>query len=626
MMKAHWTRATTPTGVVVVAVWLVVGTAFSCAAVAYQQEQREPYQELLLVPVEENQQPQQNGYDAQKQWLGNKNANVQFVRVDKNAPDHKSADLDDTDKQQKNDERLVFPRPQTNCQTRIVVQRWGPPVSPPTTTTTPLLYLLVKLVSNARIPPPLAFSAVPNGFSPQQRLYRSMDPIVTTTTALAAWHKTPATTRSTGSADDDDDGASSARKIPHQQTDRHPLAQQQHADDCHEHVDPTTTTAKQSSRSSSSWTYIYELLEPLHLELGGVGKKVQHVVDYAYTPAVMDHDFGDGGESLASSSHSRHTTVHNEDEDETHGVETTDNGHGSETSSDSSSGKGELEEPESIPRGFFHWRWWQWWMPWTTVQNERKKSERHSFSQDGEYDSSSSSYSGYYKLDPEAFAGGSHGQVWRGQRRRRKRSQRNGSEGQAFECDSDTLENDYNFEEEMEKEPLIFKRLKVNSGFRTLEAGLREVYFGNLLSQLNTKRPSSVDDKQSNSSSLLFTEYVEHFFGDESEGGELWIVFRDAGPSLRSFLYSSLDAGDYVVYQHSGLWSRMRMSLHAQDQQEPINEQQIHLDAVKSDDPLPDNQVDEAFGSELIRTVLRQVRFLKKETLFSLAIKICPNS
>ena len=108
-------------------------------------------------------------------------------------------------------------------------------------------------------------------------------------------------------------------------------------------------------------------------------------------------------------------------------------------------------------------------------------------------------------MNEEAFAGGSHGEIWRGRRK----------------CFDNNM-NDCN-----SREPLIFKRLKVESGgYRVLEAGLREVYFGNLLRGLLS------DD---GSERPRFTSYVEHFFG---ENGELWIVFKDAGSSLRSFLYS----------------------------------------------------------------------------------------
>jgi hypothetical protein len=93
--------------------------------------------------------------------------------------------------------------------------------------------------------------------------------------------------------------------------------------------------------------------------------------------------------------------------------------------------------------------------------------------------------------------------------------------------------------------------LRVERGYPILEAGLREVYFGNRLRDLGTTTTTST-------TTSLFTEYIEHFFGEQ---GELWIVFRDAGASLRSFLYNSVETGDYVFYQQSWLWNQIRLSL-----------------------------------------------------------------
>jgi hypothetical protein len=57
---------------------------------------------------------------------------------------------------------------------------------------------------------------------------------------------------------------------------------------------------------------------------------------------------------------------------------------------------------------------------------------------------------------------------------------------------------------------------------------LREVYFGELLA------------REAEASSLV-TTYVDHFFREGKKGQiELWIVFENAGPSLRSFLYTSI--------------------------------------------------------------------------------------
>jgi hypothetical protein len=261
----------------------------------------------------------------------------------------------------------------------------------------------------------------------------------------------------------------------------------------------------------------YELLTPLHLELGG---KVQHVEDYAYSPVV----------TVVAQPISINVEL--------------------ESSADM------LEETPSPRRG-----WWQWWIPWKTLRDRSAKF--NSFK---------------YKMNDEAFAGGSHGEVWRGRRRCVKQQHSSAKEG----CTED---------------PLVFKRLKVESGFRTLEAGLREVHFGNLLLQL------SQDPR------ALFTQYIEHFFGDD---GELWIVFADAGQSLRSLLYTATDAGGFVVFHQSWLWTLMRMSLRSKQDENSNNASNEGFSVA----PFQRTQVEEArviedkTGKQLMKTFLRQVRKL----------------
>ena len=100
-----------------------------------------------------------------------------------------------------------------------------------------------------------------------------------------------------------------------------------------------------------------------------------------------------------------------------------------------------------------------------------------------------------------------------------------------------------------EERDLIVKRLKIEYGFFVLEAGLREVYFGELLAR-------EVE------SSSLFTTYVDHFFREGRSGQvELWIVFENAGPSLRSYLYTPVETDGFMLYQHSAFWRRLRRSI-----------------------------------------------------------------
>jgi hypothetical protein len=134
----------------------------------------------------------------------------------------------------------------------------------------------------------------------------------------------------------------------------------------------------------------------------------------------------------------------------------------------------------------------------------------------------------YEEEGKRAFAGGSHGEIWKARRR----------------CPTKRVDCD-------DKKDYIVKRLKIELGFPVLEAGLREVYFGELLG------------REAESSNLL-TRYVDHFFREGKKGQvELWIVFENAGPSLRSYLYTSVVDADmgFTVFQHSPFWRRLRKSI-----------------------------------------------------------------
>lgn len=148
----------------------------------------------------------------------------------------------------------------------------------------------------------------------------------------------------------------------------------------------------------------------------------------------------------------------------------------------------------------------------------------------------------YEWMDDHAFAGGSHGEVWHARRRCYSQGRSRRANGELHRCDA--------------QRKLIMKRLKVEHGYDLLEAGLREVYFGEFLSKV----------KEADG---LFTQYVDHFFREvpaslrgtsRKRHVELWIVFEDAGPSLRSYIYSPVTStgGDFVVYQHSSFWRRLR--------------------------------------------------------------------
>jgi serine/threonine protein kinase len=95
-----------------------------------------------------------------------------------------------------------------------------------------------------------------------------------------------------------------------------------------------------------------------------------------------------------------------------------------------------------------------------------------------------------YELDAKAFALGGSGELWRARRIRSG------------------------------EEEFILKRIANNRA-----AGMREAYFGALLGRNN-----------------FTSEFVESF----EEKGELWLVFRDAGKSLNSFLYDLESKGEGI--------------------------------------------------------------------------------
>ena len=260
----------------------------------------------------------------------------------------------------------------------------------------------------------------------------------------------------------------------------------------------------------------YELLTQLDLELG---EKVQHVNDYAYSPV------------LAAETQS---TINIQDD-----VSSQD-----------------MEENISLHHG-----WWQWWIPWKTL---RDKSAKHN--------------SFKYKMNDKAFAGGSHGEIWRGRRKCLKEPSNRG----VVPCS---------------EVPLIFKRLKVEHGFRTLEAGLREVHFGNVLDQF----PHEHRD--------LFTRYIDHFFGND---GELWIVFEDSGLSLRSLLYTAVDAGGFIVFQQSYLWTLIRMSLYSTQGENRCNSNVDDHSVATFQGTQIDNsrKIEDSTWKQLMKKFLRQVRNL----------------
>jgi hypothetical protein len=296
----------------------------------------------------------------------------------------------------------------------------------------------------------------------------------------------------------------------------------------------------------------YQLLEPLHLELGISAK---HAIDFAYTPVEFS-----GVSRKLQYNHEYYSPTALVDE-RAHPIGPTSGG-----------------------------SWWRWWFPF---------GDRNSFWKGPDEQ---------YKMSETAFAGGSHGEVWRGRRLCR--------DDNASRWMGSTIFGDGTCESSRN---LIFKRLKVEQGYRLLEAGLREVYLGKLL----TEEPTAEG---------LFTTYVNHFFREvpkrstttspwtEGENDlELWIVFEDAGPSLRSYLYSPVSAGDFLVYQHSVFWTKLRQSAAAQKRKPSVdydmsismilnNETQTRQKSRASNNTVSGRAV----MKEILRQVLTSAAFLHR--------------
>ncbi len=184
------------------------------------------------------------------------------------------------------------------------------------------------------------------------------------------------------------------------------------------------------------------------------------------------------------------------------------------------------------------------WFSWVTHISQLLHSGSGSYTMSATNHQTTTPYqSSIYEEDGKSFAGGSHGEIWRARRRcpiileggRNGIGLNDSGHENPPSCDADR--------------DLIVKRLKIEFGYPLLEAGLREIYFGELLAR-------------EAESSGLFTSYVDHFFREGHRGQvELWIVFENAGSSLRSFLYTPVDTGGYMVYQHSAFWRKLRWGI-----------------------------------------------------------------
>jgi len=322
-------------------------------------------------------------------------------------------------------------------------------------------------------------------------------------------------------------------------------------------------------RGDSGECVQYELVEPLHMELGLAHL---HSLDFAYRPIVVtSHPSSD----RTATTDDRHESPQDSPHNSPHRgfalhTQLTLDYPGHQTME---------ENQDGVSRR---------WLPFVT---------EHEKGQTGHYNEEA-----YERMGDRAFAGGSHGEIWRARRN---------CSGLTFTKARELCDD---------QQDLIMKRLKIEHGYPVLEAGLREAYFGELFSR---------DVEAAN----LFTKYVDHFFrelpthslrGSSTGDVELWIVFENAGSSLRSFLYTPVTSDGFLIYQHSEFWRRLRMEVRANSKVATaalVSTQSVRAPAL---DPLatptsgaksasdwghqqkPSNSTD-AGGRFLMKEVLRQI-------------------
>mmetsp|Transcript_42101 Transcript_42101/g.101542 ORF Transcript_42101/g.101542 Transcript_42101/m.101542 type:complete len:1109 (-) Transcript_42101:236-3562(-) len=347
-----------------------------------------------------------------------------------------------------------------------------------------------------------------------------------------------------------------ARREPQHLSDGNPVVSE---GKCHEVEARKTADIDQPGDEDDRLVFFYEkayqLTEAVSLELG---VPPRHNLDYAYKPVIP------------------------QDKPFTQQPESDENDDDSDSTADTLWGHEDNRDPEKLsctdvsPIENVFSNWWKWWLPWS--HNEWWKNHGSKRSD--------------YKMGNSAFAGGSHGEIWRGRRICHK--------GSSVDCD--------------DQKPFILKRLRVEKGYRLLEAGLREIYMGNwILHELQEAQQS------------LYTTYVDHFFREipvkrsfglyQNTKLELWIVFEDAGPSLRSYIYDTVTSqgGGFVMYQPSRLWSSLRSFRGKSDHQD--SSLSVNLRDGKSSQSEDTNSSDQSKqqltsrgnGGDILRTVLQHI-------------------
>lgn len=258
-------------------------------------------------------------------------------------------------------------------------------------------------------------------------------------------------------------------------------------------------------------------------------------------------------------------------------------------------------------------RWWSWLSDFSQLFYNKGGNKGGGNTNDDYLETTTPYQRIIYEEDGRrSFAGGSHGEIWRARRRcpiivvEKDEKKKTSDTDNGTNNNNNSEETNNTFHSSCDDgRDLIVKRLKIEHGYPILEAGLREVYFGELLAR-------EVE------SSTLFTMYVDHFFRERVplNVAELWIVYENAGTSLNKFLYTAVDTpGGYMVFQHSEFWRRLRWDVAGKQHDE--HEESVALCRLNDNQSPPgSNQEkktdsssnrDTLGGRELLREVLRQL-------------------
>ncbi len=155
------------------------------------------------------------------------------------------------------------------------------------------------------------------------------------------------------------------------------------------------------------------------------------------------------------------------------------------------------------------------------------------------------------------FAGGSFGDVWRGEK-----------------CSGGEKHG-------LGKSSYVLKRMLQEKGNYVLSAGRREIYFGKLIVSHGGHRRIArfVESFFVEAEKIKKEEEFEEEIGGSSRegyvkqqkqkqkqkqnftsGADLWLVFRDEGMSLRQLMYTRRKARNFFIYTRSNFWLKLKHS------------------------------------------------------------------